>query len=124
MAQYIDKDALVAKIEKSVEWFFENNDRIYDEYGNYYYKNGDNDYRFYQNFAEGGWNENRLTLSEMAEVYLDINSLEVKEVDLEKEAERFVQTKEFIESTESPVIVTAKHFFKLGLKAQKGEKVC
>ena len=79
----IDKDALVAEIEKSVEWFFENNDRIYDEYGNYYYKNGDNDYRFYQNFAEGGWNENRLTLSEMAEVYFDINSLKVKEVDLD-----------------------------------------
>ena len=47
-------------------------------------------------------------------------SLEVKEVDLEKEATEFVQTKEFVEGKESPVLLIAKYFFELGLKA-KGE---
>ena len=46
---------------------------------------------------------------------------EVKETDLEKEAENFVQTKEFVESKESPVLLIAKHFYELGLKTQKGE---
>lgn len=46
---------------------------------------------------------------------------EVKETDLEKEATEFVQTKEFVESKESPVLLIAKHFYELGLKAQKGE---
>ena len=41
---------------------------------------------------------------------------EMKEVDIEKEAERFVQTKEFIESTESPIILLAKYFFELGMQ--------
>jgi glutaredoxin len=46
--------------------------------------------------------------------------LEVEEVDLEKEATEFVQTKEFVVSKESPVLLIAKHFFELGLKT-KGE---
>jgi len=43
-----------------------------------------------------------------------------EEVDLEKEAENFVQTGEFVKN-ENPVLAIAKHFFELGLKAQKGE---
>jgi hypothetical protein len=54
----------------------------------------------------------------MLEKFLD--TLEVKEVDLEKEATEFVQTKEFVVSKESPVLLIAKHFFELGLKT-KGE---
>lgn len=50
--------------------------------------------------------------------YLDI--LEVKGVDLEKEATEFVQTKEFVESKESAILLIAKHFYELGLKT-KGE---
>lgn len=46
---------------------------------------------------------------------------EVKDVDLEKETTEFVQTKEFVESKESPVLLIAKHFYELGLKTQKGE---
>ena len=45
-------------------------------------------------------------------------NLKVKEIDLEKEAEKFVQTKEFVESKESPVLLIAKHFYELGLKSK------
>lgn len=44
-----------------------------------------------------------------------------KEVDLEKEATEIVQSKEFVESKESPILLIAKHFFELGLKLQKEE---
>lgn len=44
---------------------------------------------------------------------------EQPEVDLEKEAVKFVQSKEFIESKESPVLLTARHFYELGLNARK-----
>lgn len=47
-------------------------------------------------------------------------NMEVKDINLDKEATEFVQTKEFIESKESPVLLIAKHFFELGLK-MKGE---
>ena len=54
---------------------------------------------------------------------LDTNSfnVDVKKLDLEKETTEFVQTKEFVESKESPVLLIAKHFYELGLKTQKGE---
>ena len=48
-----------------------------------------------------------------------LNTIEIKEVDLEKEATKIVQSKEFIESKESPILLIAKHFFELGLKLQK-----
>ena len=84
MEQYISKSALVAEIKKAIESFFEYNDRIYDEYGNYFYKNADNDYRFYHKIDEDwNWDENRLSLDEMVYIYLNINTLEVKEVDLD-----------------------------------------
>ena len=44
---------------------------------------------------------------------------EQPEVDLDKEAIKFVQSKEFIESKESPVLLTARHFYELGLNAGK-----
>lgn len=72
------------KIEEAVELLFENNDRIYDEYGNYYYKNSENDYRFYHKIDEDNWDEDRLSLSEVTERLFSVNSIKVKEVDLEK----------------------------------------
>lgn len=82
--QYISKSDLVAEIKKAIESFFEDNDRIYDEYGNYFYKNADNDYRFYHKMDEDwNWDEDRLSLDEMVYIYLNINNLEVKEVDLD-----------------------------------------
>ena len=50
-----------------------------------------------------------------------IDTIEVKEVDLEKEAEQFVQSEYFIYNKESPILLIAKHFFELGIKTQKGE---
>ena len=53
-----------------------------------------------------------------------IDTLEVEEVDLEKEIDDYIDTKEVWEIQESPLISienAAKHFFELGLKAQKGE---
>lgn len=46
-----------------------------------------------------------------------LDTLEVKEVDLEKEAENFVKTEEFVKN-ENPVLAIAKHFFELGLGVQ------
>lgn len=44
---------------------------------------------------------------------------EQPEVDLEKEATKFVQSKEFIESEESPVLLIARYFYNLGLNTRK-----
>ena len=95
MAQYINKSALVAEIE-----------RLYDEKGTFYAAD---------------------VLYNLKE-YLD--NLEVKEVDLEKEIDRWQGCEAFPEGvgiTPLPKAMkiverTAKHFFELGLKAQKGEK--
>ena len=49
---------------------------------------------------------------------------EQPEVELEKEAVKFVQSKEFIESKESPVLLTARHFAEWGaihFNARKGK---
>ena len=97
MEHLIDKSALVAEIER-----LRKNQRLNDRHG--------------QGVLDG-----------LHAIERFINTLEVKEVDLEKEAERFVQTKEFAECESRPVMVLAKHFFELGMqvsnKAQKGEKV-
>ena len=55
---------------------------------------------------------------ECDEILSFLDTLEVKDVDLEKEATEFVQTKEFVESKESPVLLIAKYFFELGLKSK------
>ena len=92
MAQYIDKSALVVEIER-----LQNDKFICDSY----------------DMATGFQSALRM-------VQEFINTLEVKEVDLEKEAENFVQTGEFVKN-ENPVLAIAKHFFELGLRTQKGE---
>jgi hypothetical protein len=45
-----------------------------------------------------------------------ISTLEVKEVDLKKEYEKYYEQERYIQTFK-----LAKHFFELGLKAQKGE---
>lgn len=52
-----------------------------------------------------------------------INTLEVKEVDLDEEIERFVKSDEFRKASGTIKVTNllAKHFYELGLKAQKGE---
>jgi hypothetical protein len=88
MAQYIDKSALVAKIEKRRE------------------KNSRNKLNLVAAF------ENNYLLS-----FLD--TLEVKEVDLEKECAKYFEENDLC--VHDDYIKFARHFFELGLKTQKGE---
>ena len=101
MAQYIQKDALVAEIRKRLLPVIR--DKHYDEW-------------------EEGQDSERIAILDI------INTLEVKEVDLEKEIQDHI--KECLDikfpTTDSELIkkdvaYTAKKFFELGLKAQKGE---
>lgn len=47
-----------------------------------------------------------------------INTIEIKEVDLDKEYKDFINS-----DNGRSMFETAKHFFELGIKAQKGEEV-
>lgn len=103
MAQYIDKSALVAEIERRRDLHYK-----------YYMKNGAG------SIAECKYDEDKDILS-----FLD--TLEVKEVDLEKELDEWIK---YGPHTNYPwctipdaIKITAEHFFELGLKAQKGKKV-
>lgn len=95
MAQYIDKDAVVAEIESLRCTSF-------------------------TNFDEGV----NATVQTLLEV---LDTLEVEEVDLEKETKKWwkehlhlnPENKLWMDAHQS--VVFAKHFFELGLKAQKGE---
>ena len=89
MAQYIKKDALVAEIEKLKKRFMKQDDE----------------------FSDGYHYALKLLLS-------FLNTLEVKEVDLEKEFDKCCENYIFDDECE---VYTAKHFFKLGFKAGKGE---
>ena len=92
MTQYINKSTLVAEIKEYIDYY------------NKGYTNGDN-----------------YKVDMLKTLLHDIDFFEVKEVDLEKEATEIVQSKEFVEGKESPILLIAKHFFELGLKLQKGE---
>lgn len=93
MKRYIDKDNIIAEIRKRLLPVIR--DKHYDEW-------------------EEGQDSERIAILDI------INSLEVKEVDLEKEIKRFTMSKELYEA-DSVIKAVAKHFFELGLKAQKGE---
>ena len=94
MKQYIDKSALVAEIEKLYK---KNTDRC---------------------SIEG------IAAAAQLRMVLDfLDTLEVKEVDLEKEVDKWYQnkaSKEFENVFYDDIEECAKHFFELGLKA-KGE---
>ena len=68
--------------------------------------------------------ENKDYYQGKAEAYKEmldtLNALEAKEVNLDEEVKRFTMSKELYE-TKSVIRTVAKHFFGLGLKAQKGE---
>ena len=106
MKQYIDKSVLVAEIE-----------RRRDLHYRYYVERGAG------SIAECKYDEDRDILS-------ILDTLEVKEMDLEKEIQdhirecldiKFPTTD--IELIKKDVEYTARKFFELGLKAQKGERV-
>ena len=102
MEQYIDKSALVAEIDKITKALYRQNP---DEFG---------DETQFLAAAEIG------TLNLVKDI---IDILEVKEVDLEKEYKDFVEKDPVYNKLVNGIVgkAIAKHFFKLGLKAQKGE---
>lgn len=89
----IPKSALVAKIRKRLLPVIR--DKHYDEW-------------------EEGQDSERIAILDI------IDSLEVKEVDLEKEIEQYVSDKR-LRDYGFLIPSIAQHFFELGLKAQKGE---
>jgi len=91
MTHLIDKDALVAEIERRI---------------NEYWNDSENTMGIYPYALE--------------EVIKYANTLEVKEVDLEKEIDDWYSTMGIPVTTDA-LKETAHHFFELGLKAQKGE---
>ena len=93
MSKYIDKDALVAKIDNLKH-------KMDDRYS-----------------YSHGWKD----AFRMLEAELD--TLEVKEVELTQETSNFIDTyyKDAKIGHKLSIRRAAKHFFELGLKAQKGE---
>ena len=91
MAQYINRSALVAEIEKRIKEI--------DEIGTYLSPKG-----------------------VLTNLLCHLDTLEVKEVDLEKEIEHKIQELTYSSNyTKKYFRETARHFYELGLKAQKGE---
>ena len=88
MAQYIDKDALIAEIQKLKCKIDENS-----SYGH-------------------GWHDG-LRMGEFA-----LDALEVKEVDLEKEISSYIQDNSINRYFRVDTHDMAEHFFELGLKAK------
>lgn len=94
MAQLIDKAALVTEIERQRKIY------MYDV---------DNKHSFGR-------------MLECNDLLVFINTLETKEVDLEKEIDKEIETRwrdEYLFT--SKFRESARHFFELGLNAQKGE---
>jgi len=101
MTQYISKSALVAEIKRRISLFKKEKKT--------------------EKWCAGASQMNVVSLGAriamLEEILSFLDTLEVKEVDLEKEAENFVQTGEFVKN-ENPVLAIAKHFFELGLGVQ------
>jgi hypothetical protein len=90
MKKYIDKSALVAELNRLIAELVEEGEDTMFEQG-------------------------RISAFEDVKVFIS-HTLEEKEVDLEKEYERYYEQERNIQTFK-----LAKHFFELGLKAQKGE---
>lgn len=97
MAQYISKDTLVAEIERQLKLF------------------GSKDYKCSDRLTV---EERLFTLNSIKEF---INTIEVKEVDLDCEVEKCLKRHQMLAVGKKDFTEIAKHFFELGLKAQKGE---
>jgi hypothetical protein len=92
MMKLIDKDALVAEIEKRV-----------------------NEYPCDNSEQDIGYH---CALYEMGDF---LNSLKVKDVDLEEEVDLLIKSSTWAMANREDFLRVAKHFFELGLKSQKGE---
>lgn len=108
MKQYIDKSAVVAEIKRRID---SNNEKAA------YYSNGsEHDYLY------------RIEENVYKDLISFLDTLKVKEVDLEQEIQRHLKDcldvkfpTTDIESIKKDVEFTARMFFELGLKTQKGE---
>ena len=108
MAHLIDKDALVAEIERRIESCAKQREDMLNV----------------QCYTLADDASARMGELNCIQDFLD--TLEVKEVDLEREIQMFsmdLATKENNGDWDKDIAVTAKHFFELGLKAQKGKEV-
>ena len=94
MTQYINKAAVVAEIDRLQETTMDENRN------------------FLSSYHEGVFDG----LS-MLESFLD--TLEVKELDLEEEYKNFVMDDPVLNAFDSMGMILARHFYELGLKAQK-----
>ena len=101
MAQYIDKAAIVAEIERLIE-----TNKVFKKTWKWKFK------WFYRTIV------GRLEVLEGLKIFL--NTLEVKEVDLEKEIKKYIENN-ICGYCVPGVEETAKYFYELGLKAQKGD---
>jgi hypothetical protein len=94
MEQYISKSALVAEIEKRrIDWSY------------------------------GSSIEAKYKKEECDDILSFIDTFEVKEVDLDAELEHYKEEQNIRYEEDINMFEFAKHFFELGLKAQKGEDV-
>ena len=110
MSNLIDKDALVAEIDRRMSVFYE--------------EKSQKEATQIDRLSLGA----RIAMLEELKVF--INTLEVKEVDLEKEIQRQYNVhknpdnrivKDCVIMTKDGFEYFAKHFFDIGVKAQKGE---
>jgi hypothetical protein len=105
MEQYISKSAVLAEIRK-----YKNNAEAYLKY--HHNRNDKSVYAFEQEKLA------------MCELLSSLDTLEVKEVDLNEEIESYFKGfGKFASVGIDDCIDIAKHFFELGLKAQKGKEV-
>ena len=95
MTQYVDKSALVAEIKKRIKYYQAKN----------------------QKWGVAGYAGR---VAEGEEILSFINTLEVVDLELEKEIDDWYNTMGIPVTTDA-LKETARHFFRLGLNTQKGE---
>ena len=109
MGKYIDKDALVAEIERNLK--YANNGILYAQNG---FEKGLNEYEVDLN----AWEHCQSMCKNILSI---LDTLEVKEVDLEKELDLMITPELKFHKALPSLMDVAKHFFELGIKVQKGE---
>jgi uncharacterized protein YbaR (Trm112 family) len=102
MTQYIDKAALVAEIEKLLAFYSK---EIEDN-------------------KEDPWAMNIAKRDLLQEILSFLNTLEVKEVDLEKELDSMITPELKFHKALPSLFDVSKHFFELGLRSTITEEDC
>jgi len=114
MANLINKDALATEIEKRLNYRIESLKAINDST---YWKKEQSKDEFNKSLTRCAFNAVK---NELFELKCFIDTLEVKEVDLDKMLTEFIGRYAYENGGEYPsTIDIAKHFFELGLEAHK-----